>query len=106
MPRKGRSNGEIIHALHQVKGGEKVTDVCRRLGVSEQTFYRWKKQFAGARAVGAARAPVASSRKQQVETGCGGPDARPAHPPGDRTKKALKPRVRCTLAEWVQTTNI
>jgi transposase-like protein len=47
MPRKGRSNEEIIHALHQVEGGEKVTDVCRRLGVSEQTFYRWKKQFSG-----------------------------------------------------------
>ena len=47
MPRKGRTNEEIIHALHQVEGGEKVTEVCRRLGVSEQTFYRWKKQFAG-----------------------------------------------------------
>ena len=47
MPRKGRSNEEIVHALHQVDGGEKVTEVCRRLGVSEQTFYRWKKQFGG-----------------------------------------------------------
>ena len=47
MPRKGRSNEEIVHALHQVDGGEKVAEVCRRLGVSEQTFYRWKKQFAG-----------------------------------------------------------
>jgi putative transposase len=33
--------------MHQVEAGEKVTEVCRRLGVSEQTFYRWKKQFAG-----------------------------------------------------------
>ena len=47
MPRKGRSNEKIVHALHQVDSGEKVTEVCRRLGVSEQTFYRWKKQFAG-----------------------------------------------------------
>ena len=47
MPRKGRSNEEIVHALYQVDSGEKVTEVCRRLGVSEQTFYRWKKQFAG-----------------------------------------------------------
>ena len=47
MPRKGRSHEEIIRALQQVEGGEKVTDVSRRLGVSEQTFYRWKKQFAG-----------------------------------------------------------
>ena len=45
MPRKGRSNEEIVHALHQVEGGEKVTEVCRRLGVSEQTFYRWKAKF-------------------------------------------------------------
>jgi putative transposase len=47
MPRKGRSNEEIVHALHQVESGEKVTEICRRLGVSEQTFYRWKKQYAG-----------------------------------------------------------
>jgi hypothetical protein len=30
MRRQGRSNEEIIHALHQVEGGEKVTEVCRR----------------------------------------------------------------------------
>jgi putative transposase len=47
MPPQGRSNEEIVHALHQVEGGEKVAEVCRRLGVGEQTFYRWKKQFAG-----------------------------------------------------------
>ena len=47
MPRKGRSNEEIVHALGQVESGERVAEVCRRLGVSEQTFYRWKKQFAG-----------------------------------------------------------
>jgi putative transposase len=45
-PRKGRSNEEIVHSLGQVESGEKVTEVCRRLGVSEQTFYRWRKQFA------------------------------------------------------------
>jgi putative transposase len=47
MARKGRSSQEIFHGLHQVEGGEKVTEVCRRLGVSEQTFDRWKKQFSG-----------------------------------------------------------
>ena len=25
----------------------KVEEVCRKLGVSQQTFYRWKKKFAG-----------------------------------------------------------
>ena len=45
MPRKGRTNEEIVAALRQAEGGDKVGDICRRLGVSEQTFYRWKKQF-------------------------------------------------------------
>jgi hypothetical protein len=34
MPRKGRSTEEIVHALGQVEAGEKVAEVCRRLGVS------------------------------------------------------------------------
>jgi putative transposase len=49
MPRKGHSNEAIVAALRQVEPGEKVPDVCRRLGVSEQSFYRWKKQFAASR---------------------------------------------------------
>lgn len=101
-PRKGRSNGEIIHALHQVEGGEKVTEVGRRLGVSEQTFYRWKKQFTGARVAGAARAAIAAPRKRKIETSRRRPDARSPHPAGDRAKKDLNPRARCRLAEWTQ----
>jgi putative transposase len=47
MGQKGRSDEEIVQALHQVEGGEKVAEVCRRLGVSEQTFYRWKNSALG-----------------------------------------------------------
>ena len=35
-------------ALKQVELGEKATDVCRKLGVSEATFYLWKKKYRGA----------------------------------------------------------
>jgi putative transposase len=38
---------QIVHALGRVEAGEVVTDVCRDTGVSEQTFYRWKKMYAG-----------------------------------------------------------
>jgi putative transposase len=34
-------------ALRQAESGASVEEICRKLGVSEQTFYRWKKQFAG-----------------------------------------------------------
>ncbi|PYR34615.1 MAG: hypothetical protein DMF90_16550 [Acidobacteria bacterium] len=47
MPRKGRSNEEIVHALGQVEEARRSRKSFAGWGVSEQTFYRWKKQFAG-----------------------------------------------------------
>lgn len=47
MPRKGHPEEQIVFALKQVENGAKVQDVIRKLGVTEQTFYRWKKQFEG-----------------------------------------------------------
>jgi putative transposase len=39
------TNEQIIHALRQAEGGTPVVEVCRAMGVSEPTFYRWKKRF-------------------------------------------------------------
>ena len=47
MPRKGHSEEQIVFALRQVENGAKVPEVCRKLGVSEQTFYRWKAAYGG-----------------------------------------------------------
>src|SRR3954465_15374990 len=47
MKRKRYSDEQIAFALRQAEGGTAVEEVCRKLGVSEATFYRWKKQFAG-----------------------------------------------------------
>jgi putative transposase len=38
---------QIAHALRRVETGEVATEVCRETGVSEQTFFRWKKKYAG-----------------------------------------------------------
>lgn len=38
---------QIAYALRQAESGTPVLDVCRKLGVSEQTFYRWKKKYEG-----------------------------------------------------------
>ena len=44
--RKSRySDQQIALALQQVEHGASVAEVCRKLGISEQTFYRWKKRF-------------------------------------------------------------
>jgi putative transposase len=38
---------QVAHALRQAEAGTPVAEICRKLGISEQTFYRWKKKFAG-----------------------------------------------------------
>ncbi len=47
--RKSRYTEEqMAYALRQAESGVAVVEVCRKLGVTEQTFYRWKRRFAGA----------------------------------------------------------
>ena len=38
---------QIIAVLKEVDAGAKLQDVVRRLGVSEQTYYRWKATYGG-----------------------------------------------------------
>ena len=38
---------QIAYALRQAELGIPVEEVVRKMGVSEQTFYRWKKHYAG-----------------------------------------------------------
>jgi putative transposase len=38
---------QIAQALRQAEQGTTAADVCRKLGVSEATFYAWKKRYAG-----------------------------------------------------------
>jgi putative transposase len=47
MKRKRFTEEQIAFALRQAESGTLVEEVCRKMGISEPTFYRWKKQFAG-----------------------------------------------------------
>jgi putative transposase len=45
MKRSKFSEEQIAYALRQAESGTPVGDVCRQLGVSEATFYVWKKKY-------------------------------------------------------------
>ena len=51
MPRKRFSVEQIINHLREadvlVAQGRTVGELCRQIGVSEQTYYRWRKEYGG-----------------------------------------------------------
>jgi putative transposase len=46
MKRSKFTDEQISYVLRQVEGGTAVADVCRQVGISEATFYIWKKKYA------------------------------------------------------------
>lgn len=47
MKKKRFSVEQIVAVLKQAELGMPVADLIRQVGISEQTFYRWKKEYAG-----------------------------------------------------------
>ena len=51
MAKKHHTPEQIIHLPRQAEvelaGGQPVAQVCRKLGVTEQTYYRWRKEYGG-----------------------------------------------------------
>jgi putative transposase len=47
MKKSRFTESQIIFALKQSETGVKVEEVCRKMGISEATFYNWKKKFGG-----------------------------------------------------------
>ena len=49
--RKNVSTAQIINALRRaevgIANGKKIKEICRDLGVSEQTYYRWRREYGG-----------------------------------------------------------
>src|SRR5262249_34040263 len=48
MPKKSKFTEEqIAFALRQAEAGLPVDDICRKLGISQATFFRWKQRYGG-----------------------------------------------------------
>ena len=44
MRRSRHTPEQIVAVLRQAEGGVPVAELCRQIGITEATFYRWKKQ--------------------------------------------------------------
>ncbi len=47
MAKKGHTDEEVLRVLREAEGEERIVEVCRKHGISEQTFYLWRKKYAG-----------------------------------------------------------
>jgi putative transposase len=47
MATRGHNEEAILRVLREAESGETVVEICRKHGISRQTFYVWKKKYAG-----------------------------------------------------------
>ena len=47
MKKSNYTEEQIAFALKQAELGTPISEICRKLGIAEQTFYRWKSKYGG-----------------------------------------------------------
>jgi len=47
LSRRSRKEAQIVAILKEADAGAKIGELCRRLGIAETTFYRWRKRYGG-----------------------------------------------------------
>ena len=61
------TDDEIMQALRTVKAGTPATMVCRSLGVTQTTFYRWRKKYDGGAADDEREVTVLRTENQKLK---------------------------------------
>jgi putative transposase len=67
MKRSRFSEEQIIQALQEWEAGAKIGELVRRLGVTEQTLYRWKKKYGGMQVSEAKRLRALEEENRQLK---------------------------------------
>ena len=94
---------QMAFALRQAEAGTPVKEVCRKLGVSEQTFYRWKKKFAGMGVAELRRLKQLEEENRKLKTLVAGPEFGSSDSAGCVEGKNLRPDRRREMVERTQT---
>jgi len=67
MKKKRFSEEQIIRVLKEHEAGAKVADICRRIGISDATFYNWRSKYGGLEVNEAKRLKELESENSQLK---------------------------------------
>jgi len=66
--RKSRfTEAQIVGVLHEHEAGAKIAELCRRHGVTETTFHRWKRKYGGLQVNEAKRLKALEDENRQLK---------------------------------------
>ena len=67
MKKSRFTEAQIVKALQEWEGGAKLSELGRRLGVTEQTLYRWKRKYGGLQVNEARRLRALEEENRQLK---------------------------------------
>src|SRR6185369_7869311 len=103
MKRAWFSEEQIIAVLKEAEAGAKVTELCRRHGISDATFYTWRSKYGGLEIseMRRLRQLEEENRESTAEVDGGRPGARPPRVEGRAVKKRIRPAVKREMVAQV-----
>ena len=103
MKRSKFSDEQILAIVKEGEAGQKVADLSRTYGITEQTYYRWKAKYGGMELSEMQRTETGRGREPPTETDRGRANARHSGAQGGRRKKVVGPIARREAVGWLQT---
>jgi len=67
MKKSKFTESQIVFALQQAETGVTVAEVCRKLGISEATYYQWKSKYGGMQASDIKRLPELEEENRRLK---------------------------------------
>ncbi len=93
---------QIAFALKQAETGTPVVEVIWKMGISEQTYYRWKRKYGGVGLERSMSAEAAGGGEPQAQADGGGTESGKAHVAGGALKKVMRPAGRRALVRYLE----
>ena len=100
MKRSRFSDEQIIGILKEHQAGLSATELCRKYGISDATFYTWRSKYGGMEVSEAKRLKALEEENAQAEEAAGRAMLDAATLARDARKKLLTPRSRRKAVTW------